>query len=139
MGLIGRIVSYSMLVLLIAALLAAYGVYKRLIDVPERYDPFAHYDVRAEPGPFTPYKRWRAMHDPQRCAAALAQSGLVYREMADSTGAGGCELKNVVRITQADDVRFSVPFLATCPLALASPTSNIAICRAPRSISSVNA
>ncbi len=38
--------------------------------------------------------------------------------MADSTGAGGCELKNVVRVTQVDDTRFSAPFLATCPLAL---------------------
>lgn len=38
--------------------------------------------------------------------------------MADATGAGGCELKDVVRVTQPTTHAQHAPFLATCPLAL---------------------
>lgn len=50
--------------------------------------------------------------------STLARSGLVYPEMADSSGPDGCQLKDVVRVTPSDDMRFSAPFLATCPRAL---------------------
>ncbi|KND59142.1 extensin-like protein [Candidatus Burkholderia verschuerenii] len=115
---IGRIVFGLMLAAIVAALLFGYGVYTRRIVVPERYDPFTPFDVRAPDGPFALYKRWRTLRDPQLCSIALEHSGLVYRPMADATGAGGCALKDVVRVTQAGDTRFSAPFLATCPLAL---------------------
>jgi hypothetical protein len=115
---IGRIIGWLLLVLLIAALLLVYAVYSRRIAVPERYDPFTPYEVRAPSGPFTAWKRWRTLRDPRLCQAALETSGLTYRPMADSTGSGGCVLKDVVRVTQAGDTRFSAPFLATCPLAL---------------------
>lgn len=114
----GRIINGLLLAMLAGALAFGYGVYSRRIALPERYDPFAPLDVRAPPDTFTRFKLWRAMHDPQRCDAALARSGLVYRRMADATGQGGCPLKDVVRVTQTEDVRFSAPFLATCPLAL---------------------
>jgi hypothetical protein len=114
----GRIAGWLLLALLIGALAFGYAVYARYIVLPERYDPFAPLDVRAPPGTFTRFKLWRAMHDAQRCDAALARSGLVYRPMADAVGQGGCALKDVVRVTQLDHVRFSAPFLATCPLAL---------------------
>lgn len=104
--------------MLIGGAAFGYAVYTKRIVLPERYDPFAPLDVRAPQGPLTSFKLWRTMHDAQLCDAALARSGLVYREMADATGAGGCELKNVVRVTRAGDTSFSAPFLATCPLAL---------------------
>jgi hypothetical protein len=112
------VVRWLFLVLLIAAVLFGYGVYSRRIHVPEQYDPFTLYDFRAPHGPFTAYKRWRTLHDPQRCEAALAESRLAYKPMADTSSPAGCELLNVVRVTQADDTRFSSSFLATCPLAL---------------------
>ncbi|MDR5783603.1 extensin family protein [Caballeronia sp. LZ065] len=114
----GRIIGWLLLAMLAGALAFGFGVYSRRIALPERYDPFAPLDVRAPRDTFTRFKLWRAMHDPQRCDAALARSGLVYRRMADATGQGGCLLKDVVRVTQTEDVRFSAPFLATCPLAL---------------------
>ncbi|MDR5882862.1 extensin family protein [Caballeronia sp. LZ032] len=114
----GRIIGWLLLAVLAGALAFGYGVYSRRIALPERYDPFAPLDVRAPPDTFTQFKLWRAMHDPQRCDAALARSGLAYRHMANATGQGGCPLKDVVRVTQTEDVRFSAPFLATCPLAL---------------------
>ncbi|MDR5857483.1 extensin family protein [Caballeronia sp. LZ062] len=115
---IARIIRWLMLLAFVAALVFAYGVYTRRIAVPEQYDPFAPLDVRAPPGPLTALKLWRTTHDPRLCDAALAQSGLQYRPIADTSGPGGCELKDVVRVTQSADVRFSAPFLATCPLAL---------------------
>ncbi|SAK46742.1 extensin-like domain-containing protein [Caballeronia ptereochthonis] len=113
-----RIAAWLLLASLAGAAVFGYAVHSKRIVLPERYDPFAPLDVRAPRGPLTRFKLWRTMRDAQRCDAALARSGLVFREMADSTGTGGCELKNVVRITQSEDTRFSAPFLATCPLAL---------------------
>jgi len=115
---IGRIIGWLLLLAFVAALVFGYAVYSRRIAVPERYDPFAPLDVRAPPGPLTAYKLWRTTHDLQLCDAALAQSGIEYRPVADTSGPGGCELTDVVRISGSDDVRFSAPFLATCPLAL---------------------
>ncbi|GGD63939.1 extensin family protein [Caballeronia grimmiae] len=115
---IARIAGWLLLLAFVAALGFGYAVYSRRIAVPEQYDPFAPLDVRAARGPLTAYKLWRTTHDAQLCDAALAQSGFAYRPMADTTGAGGCELKDVVRVSQSEDVRFSAPFLATCPLAV---------------------
>lgn len=115
---IGRIVAWLVLLAFFAAIAFGYGVYSRRIDVPARYDPFTPLDVRAPRDFLTSFRHWRTIHDNGLCEAALAQSGLVYKPMADSTGPGGCELKDVVRVAQSDDMRFSAPFLATCPLAL---------------------
>lgn len=115
---IGRIIGWLVLLAFVAALTFAYGVWSRRIAVPEQYDPFAPLDVRAPRGPLTAYKLWRTTHDAKLCDAALAQSGIVYRQMADTSAPAGCELKDVVRVTQAEDVRFSASFLATCPLAI---------------------
>ncbi|BBU29694.1 hypothetical protein BTHE68_34280 [Burkholderia sp. THE68] len=115
---IARIVAWLLLASLIGAVAFAYAVYSKRVALPERYDPFAPLDVRAPQGPLTRFKLWRTMRDAQRCDASLARSGLAYREMADATGPGGCALADVVRVTQAEDLRFSAPFLATCPLAL---------------------
>jgi hypothetical protein len=113
-----RILAWLLLATLAGAAMFGYAVYSKRIALPEQYDPFAPLDVRAPQGPLTRFKLWRTMHDAQLCDAALARSGLVYREMADATGPGGCVLKDVVRVTQTEDLRFSAPFLATCPLAL---------------------
>jgi hypothetical protein len=115
---IARIIAWLLLASLIGAIAFGYAVYSKRIVLPERYDPFAPLDVRAPHDTLTRFKLWRAMQDAQLCDAALARSGLVYRAMSDATGAGGCELKDVVRVTQSDDLRFGSPFLATCPLAL---------------------
>ncbi|SAK65731.1 hypothetical protein AWB79_03256 [Caballeronia hypogeia] len=115
---IARVVAWMFLALLAGAAMFVYAVYSKRVVLPQRYDPFAPLDVRAPQGPLTRFKLWRTMRDPQLCDAALVHSGLVYCDMADSTGRGGCELKNVVRVTQVEDVRFSAPFIATCPLAL---------------------
>jgi hypothetical protein len=115
---IARIVAWLLLASLVGAAAFGYAVYSKRIVLSERYDPFAPLDVRAPRGPLTRFRLWRTMHDAPLCDAALARSGLVYRAMADATGPGGCALKDVVRVTQMEDLRISSPFLATCPLAL---------------------
>jgi hypothetical protein len=115
---LARLAGWLLLAALSGALAFGYAVYSRRIALPERYDPFAPLDVRAPRNALTQFKLWRTLSDPQRCGAALARSGLVYRPTASSTGQGGCALKDVVRVSQSEQVRFSSPFLATCPLAL---------------------
>ncbi|WP_250493445.1 extensin family protein [Caballeronia sp. GAWG1-1] len=115
---IGRFIAWLLLVACVAALGLGYAVYARRISVPAQYDPFTPLDVRAPPDFFTTFRRWRTLHDADMCRAALEQSGLDYRPMADSSAPGGCELKDVVRVTQSAEVRYSSPYLATCPLAL---------------------
>lgn len=115
---IWRIVSSLLLVSLLAAVTLGYAVYSGRIAVPERYNPFTPLDVHAPPGPLTALKRWRTIHDSRLCEATLARSGLVYRPVEDTSNSDGCELKDVLRITQSEHVRFSAPFLATCPLAV---------------------
>ncbi|WP_321793882.1 extensin family protein [Caballeronia sp. J97] len=115
---ISRIVGWLFVVLIAGATMFGYAVYSKRIVLPERYDPFAPLDVLADRDPLTHFKLWRTMRDARLCDAALARSGLVYREMANAAGPGGCPLEDVVRVTQAQSLRFSSPFLATCPLAL---------------------
>ncbi|SAL60056.1 hypothetical protein AWB71_03343 [Caballeronia peredens] len=115
---IARLLAWVLLASLAGVAAFGYAVYSKRIMLPERYDPFAPLDIRAPQGLLTPFKRWRTLHDAQLCDAALARSGLVYRAMADSTSAAGCELKDVARVTRSGDTGFSAPFLATCPLAL---------------------
>src|SRR5207253_10400146 len=86
-------------------LLAAFGVatltwlvYEGRIRVPERDNPFLPLDVRAEPGPLTPWKFWQATHDPERCMAALKTSGLEFTPVADRTTPQGCDVTHAVRV-----------------------------------------
>ncbi|MDP9155963.1 MAG: extensin family protein [Pseudomonadota bacterium] len=113
-----RIVSVVLLLAFFAAMAFGYLVQVGRVAVPDRYNPFTPIDVHAPPGPLTTLKMWRTTHDETLCAAALEQSGLVYRPVADTSGPGGCVLKDVVRITQSESLRFSSPFMATCPLAV---------------------
>jgi hypothetical protein len=119
---IGRIVSSLLLVSLLAAVALGYAAYSGRIAVPERYNPLTHpltpLDVHAPPGALTSLKLWRTIHDSRLCKATLTRSGLVYRRVEDTSNSDGCELKDVLRITQLEQVRFSAPFVATCPLAV---------------------
>ena len=113
-----RIVYVLLLLMLFTAMAFACLAYMGRVAIPDRYNPFTPLDVLAPPGPLTALKMWRTTHDATLCAAALEGSGLVYRPIAETSGPGGCVLKDVVRITQSESLRFSSPFMATCPLAI---------------------
>ncbi|MEX3815471.1 hypothetical protein AB3X96_35415 [Paraburkholderia sp. BR13439] len=59
-----RVVAILLLFAALSAAVMTWLVYEGYISVPERDNPFLPLDVRAEPGPLTPWKFWRATHDP---------------------------------------------------------------------------
>jgi hypothetical protein len=68
---IARIVAAVLLLAALSGAVVTWLVYKGRISVPERDNPFLPLDVRAAPGLLTPWKFWRATHDPAECMTAL--------------------------------------------------------------------
>ncbi|MDD2060367.1 extensin family protein [Pseudomonas sp. GD03860] len=106
--------------LLLCLLLVVAGVvaWYQGVRLPNAWNPWAVLDVRQPPNLLTAYKLGRLQDDPQRCAEALATSGLRYRQQADSPAQAACPLENVLRV-EGSAVRLSSSFLASCPLAVA--------------------
>ncbi|SAL23388.1 hypothetical protein AWB67_00877 [Caballeronia terrestris] len=105
------------LIVIVGVALVGFAMYSGRVAVPDKWNPFAPLDVREPRGPLTSIKLWRIAHDHALCMAALDRSGVAYRPIADSSKPAGCELNDVLRVTQSD-VQYSGPFLATCPLAV---------------------
>ena len=114
-----RIAAALLLLAALSAAVLAWLVYQGQIAVPERDNPFLPLDVRAAPGPLTPWRFWRATHDPARCMAALKTSNLSFTPVADRTTPQGCDVRQAVRVERFEDASVNHTFLATCPLALA--------------------
>ena len=114
-----RIVAALLLLAALSGTVIAWLIYEGRISVPKRDNPFLPLDVRAAPGLFTPWKLWRATHDPARCMAALGTSGLIFAPVADRTTLEGCDVTHAVRVASFADASVNHTFLATCPLALA--------------------
>ncbi|MGF6260858.1 extensin-like domain-containing protein [Paraburkholderia youngii] len=114
-----RVVAILLLFAALSAAVMTWLVYEGYISVPERDNPFLPLDVRAEPGPLTPWKFWRATHDPTRCMVALETSGLQFIPVADQTTPQGCDVAHAVRVERFAYASVNHAFLATCPLALA--------------------
>jgi hypothetical protein len=101
-----------------AALVAAvYAVYLGLLPVPKRLNPWAPLDVAAAPNFLTSAKLARARSDPQRCLAALAQTGMSYSVLPDRVTGPGCGFSNAVLVREAG-VRLGAPVSLSCPMAL---------------------
>ncbi|MES2509893.1 MAG: extensin family protein [Pseudomonadota bacterium] len=94
-----------------------YAVYSGVVQIPERFNPWAPLQVTAEPNLLTPYKLSRARGDPDMCLAALAQTGMQYEVLPDRETGAGCGLENAVRLKSAA-IRFGAPLPLSCPLAL---------------------
>lgn len=96
---------------------AGYGLYSGRLAIPERFNPWAPLDVMAPPDMLTGYKLTRTRSDPERCLAALAQTGMQYDVLPDRTTAPGCGFENSVRLKSAG-VRIGAPLSLSCPMAL---------------------
>ncbi|RYZ11783.1 MAG: extensin family protein [Comamonadaceae bacterium] len=94
-----------------------YGVYAGAIVLPERYDPWAALDPKAEPGPLTGWRLARAKADPVACMAALGRTDAVFERVTDRVTAPGCGFSNAVRLS-AVGTRLSSPATLSCPVAL---------------------
>lgn len=100
-----------------AATAGGYAVYVGLITIPGRLNPWAPLDVAAPPNVLTPVKLARARNDPQRCLAALAQTGMNYSPLPDRVTGPGCGFSNAVLLRGAG-VKLGAPVSLSCPMAL---------------------
>ncbi|SFH85915.1 Uncharacterized conserved protein [Pseudomonas guineae] len=108
--------TFLILCLLLAGLLLA--LWRGLLDVPPRWNPWAVLDIREAPNVLTGFKLWRLQDDPALCQQALSRSSLRFTPQIDSAPEVACPLSNTVRVHSAG-VDFSSSFIASCPLAAA--------------------
>ena len=109
--------TFFLLLMLISAAVAV-SIWRGVLPVADRWNPWAPLNVRDEPNIITSFKLWRLQNDPALCEAALHTSTLRYTHQADSAADAKCPLTNTLRI-QGGDVALSSSFLSSCPLAVA--------------------
>lgn len=112
--------TFGRILLLVLVLLAALAlvVRQQWIEIPPSWNPWAPLDVREPPNLLTPFKLRRLQDDRALCEQALTSAPLRYVAVPDTTPEPGCPVANSVRV-QGSAVRFTGPFLASCPLAAA--------------------
>lgn len=105
--------------LALCAMLAAgaWAVASGTVEVPERFNPWAPLDVKAEPDWLTGFKLARARGEPTRCLAALAKTDMQYDLLPDRVTGEGCGFENAVRL-RAAGVRLGTSPSLSCPMAL---------------------
>jgi len=84
---------------------------------PDRYNPWAPLDLRAEPDAFLRFKLARLGDDPAMCRAAIGEAGAVFTAMSDRDAGNGCGWSDAVRLSAIGPARFASPVTVTCPLA----------------------
>lgn len=89
-----------------------------LLELPQRYDPFAPLDVAEAPNWLTPLKLRRARADPAACLATLQRAGLRFEPVPDRPLQQGCGLENAVRLRAGREVALGAATLLSCRAAL---------------------
>jgi hypothetical protein len=84
---------------------------------PDRYNPWAPLDLKAEPDLFLRFKLARLGDDAGMCRAAIADAGAVFTPLADHEEASGCGWTDAVRLSAIGEARLSSSVMVTCPLA----------------------
>lgn len=84
---------------------------------PDRFNPWAPLDLKAEPDMFLRFKLARLGDDPAMCRTALRDAGAVFSTLTDRKEASGCGWTDAVRLSAVGGVRLSSPATVTCPLA----------------------
>ncbi len=100
----------------VAALMAAY--WAGMLEIPDRWNPWAPLQIAAEPNMLTRYKIARLAHDPELCRAVLAQARMRYTPLADRETGPGCGYRNAMRI-EATSARIGEAFALSCRSAVA--------------------
>ncbi|MFD2265549.1 extensin family protein [Lacibacterium aquatile] len=105
------------MILLLLLMIAAGVLVSGRVSIPNRYNPWANFDAREEPGVLTRLKLARLRADFPQCLVALKTTALKASPLPDRT-TGDCPLLATVRVT-GSDVAFSSPYTATCAVATA--------------------
>lgn len=108
------------LTLALLLIVAGFGlaVWRGVVEVPDRWNPWAPLDVTAERTVLTPLKLSLLERDGDLCRAALATTSLQWSPLPDRPSDVGCGLSDAVRLTEADPA-FGEPLTTTCRLAVA--------------------
>ena len=104
-----------LLLLLVAAV--CLGLWTSGWRPPDRYNPWAPLDLRAEPDLFLGYKLYRLGEDPPRCRAALAQAGARFVPLPDHVGNDGCGWHDAVQLSGTGFAQLTHATTVSCPLA----------------------
>lgn len=105
------------LLLLLAILLAWWGLRSGRIVIPDAWNPWAPLQIDAPPNLLTGFKLSRASADRQACKAALGQTRMDWSPLEDRATGPGCGFNNAVRITHTS-VEVNAPFSLSCRAAL---------------------
>src|SRR4051812_4223161 len=96
--------AWLLFILLVSvAALAWYGGWRP----PDRYNPWAALDLKAEPDVFLRYKLARLDDDPATCRAAVRDAGATFTPLADHEEASGCGWSNAVRLSSIGELRMA--------------------------------
>lgn len=112
----GRLAAAALAGAAVLLALAVAGVWRGVVPVPDRWNPWAPLDLRQPPNLLAGWKLWRLQREPALCEAALATADLAFERVPDRESAEGCGLENVVRVSRSG-VAFSSSFLVTCRMA----------------------
>jgi hypothetical protein len=104
--------------LLTGCLLAAALVYRDVIAVPSRWNPWAPLSIADPPNLLTRYKLGRLSSDAAACRATLDEAQMRYTPLPDRRTGAGCGFDNAVRIEQTS-ARIGEPFALSCRSAVA--------------------
>lgn len=96
---------------------AGVALYRGVLTVPDRFNPWAPLDAVAPPDLLTGFRLSRARADPLRCMQALARTGMQFDALPDRVTGPGCGFENAVRLRTAP-VRLGAPLSLSCPVAL---------------------
>jgi hypothetical protein len=109
-----------LLVVLLCGCAAAFVVGYRagMIEIPDRWNPWAPLRIAAEPNVLTRYKLARLTQDRELCRAVLAQAEMRYTPLADRATGPGCGFSNAMRI-EATSARIGEAFALSCRSAVA--------------------
>ncbi|MGM0560705.1 MAG: extensin family protein [Pseudomonadota bacterium] len=110
---------FRILLLLLPLLLGFYGLWQDIIEVPDRWNPWAPLSVQDAPNLITNWKLSRLRDNDALCRQALETSQLAYTSLPDREPQPGCPLTDSLRVSAAGEVSFNRSFTATCPLAVA--------------------
>lgn len=106
-------------VVAVAALVAAgFALYRGLVSVPDRFNPWAELDVDAPPNFLTGLKLRRAGASAPACFAALGRSGMRYERVPDQVTGPECGFHNALRLRQGREIKLSSPLILSCRAAL---------------------
>jgi hypothetical protein len=116
---IGRVILGRLaLTLLVGLAIVAGLVWGRVLQIPNRFNPFTPLHIADEVNWLTRLKLSRLERDGPQCLAVLAESPVSHRVVPNRPLEEGCGLSNAVEVSRSS-TGLSRSFTATCPLTVA--------------------